>query len=315
MGEQNDVVNSVGGDNTPAPPKNNKTSTQVATTSINPNTLSKINLFDEKQVVAAENFITKIMRSSKGGITSVNDGLAVLMRAQDLNLPFSTCLEHIHVINGKTGVDIHIIKALLLKAGVTWECLDDYTPLYEYTDGINVYVDGELPDYVVRCKSKKEAEEKSSKGDDDVVYIYPVTFYKDLNGNKYRNYQLDSRFKVAANSAQINAIVKEQKIPVIRIPNQPVNYIVKYRFRRILHNIQMESIGKFTFQDAQQAEMFEKDTYKKYPKIMIAHRAFTLGARDIASDVLFGVMETKELKVSMGADVSDDDWVDIQDAQ
>ena len=59
--------------------------------------------------------------------------------------------------------------------------------------------------------------------------------------------------------------------------------------------------------------MFEKDTYKKYPRILISHRAFTYGARDIASDILFGVMETKELKISMGADVSDNDWVDVQD--
>ena len=103
---------------------------------------NSINLFDEKQLAAAENFLMKVMRSEKGGIKNVNDGLAVLMRAQDLNLPFSTCIEHIHVINGKTGLDIHIIKALLSRAGCTWRCLKDYQPQYEYTDGINVYVDG-----------------------------------------------------------------------------------------------------------------------------------------------------------------------------
>ena len=123
--------------------------------------INAVNFFDDKQLVAAENFLTKIMRSDKGGIKSVNDGLAVLMRAQDLQLPFSTCIEHIHVINGKTGVDIHIVKALLSRAGCTWRCLKDYQPLYEYTDGINVYIDGSFPEYVVRCKSQKEAEEKT----------------------------------------------------------------------------------------------------------------------------------------------------------
>lgn len=311
MEEKKDVVINEDRDKTPPLSKRNETSTQNAL-AINPNSLSRINLFDDKQLVAAENFITKIMRSEKGGIKNVNDGLAILMRAQDLNLPFSTCIEHIHVINGKTGVDIHIIKALLLKAGVTWECINNYTPLYEYTDGINVYVDGEFPDYVIRCKSKKEAEEKSSK-DSDNVYVYPVIFYKDFKGNVYRQYQLDNKYKLAANAQQVAAIAKEGLIPIVRIPNIPVNYVTTYRFRRILNNIQMESIGTFTFKDAQQADMFEKDTYKKYPKIMISHRAFTLGARDIASDVLFGIMETKELKVTMGADVSDDDWVDIQE--
>ena len=122
------------------------------------NSFNKLNLFNDKDLVAAENFLTKIMRSEKGGIKSVNDGLAVLMRAQDLQLPFSSCLEHIHVINGKTGIDIHIIKALLLRAGCTWTCEKDYQPLYEYTDGNNVYIDDSLPDYAIKCSSHKEAE-------------------------------------------------------------------------------------------------------------------------------------------------------------
>ena len=43
------------------------------------NSFNKLNLFNDKDLVAAENFLTKIMRSEKGGIKSVNDGLAVLM--------------------------------------------------------------------------------------------------------------------------------------------------------------------------------------------------------------------------------------------
>lgn len=312
MEDNKEVVTTDNKGETPNLPTKDNMSTEISTT-INHQSLSRINLFDDKQLIAAENFITKVMRSEKGGIKSVNDGLAVLMRAQDLNLPFSTCLEHIHVINGKTGTDIHVIKALLSRAGVTWECLDDYTPLYEFTDGINVYVDGELPDYVVKCKSAKEAEEKSSK-DSENIYVYPVKFYKDFKGNIYRDYQLNNKtFGIAVNAQQAASITKENKIAVVRIPNQPVNYIVRYEFRRINHGIQTKAIGKFTFKEAQQADMFEKDTYKKYPRILISHRAFTYGARDIASDILFGVMETKELKISMGADVSDDDWIDIQE--
>ena len=136
MEEVKEVVNDSGAVQTPTVPKENNMSKQLAT--FNNHSLSAINLFDDKQLVAAENFITKIMRSEKGGIKSVNDGLAILMRAQDLGLPFSSCIEHIHVINGKTGLDIHIIKALLSKAGVTWECIDDYTPLYELTAILNV---------------------------------------------------------------------------------------------------------------------------------------------------------------------------------
>ena len=67
--------------------------------------LANVNLLDEKGIAQAEFFLKKILTSDKSGLKSVQDGLAIMMRAKDLNLPFSTCIEHIHVINGKTGVE------------------------------------------------------------------------------------------------------------------------------------------------------------------------------------------------------------------
>lgn len=276
-----------------------------------------LNLFDPKQLAAAENFLTKVMRSKKGGIESVNDGLAVLMRAQALGLPFSTCIEHIHVINGKTGIDIHIVKALLSKAGVTWRCLKDYAPLYEYTDGFNVYIDNSFPDYVVRCRNSKEAAEKlANDKDGDNVYVYPVKWYQDFNGNLYKDYQLNTKqFAIVVNRAQANEVIKANKVPVYRIPNKPVDYITEYELTRNVNGKECTSIGKFTYSDAVQAEMFEKDTYKKYPKILISHRAFTLAARDIASDVIMGAMETSELKIVSGKELSESDIASVEDAE
>lgn len=273
--------------------------------------INAINFFDDKQLVAAENFLAKIIRSEKGGIKTVNDGLAVLMRAQDLKLPFSTCIEHIHVINGKTGVDIHVIKALLSKAGCFWRCLKDYQPLYEYTDGINVYNDGSFPEYVIRCKNQKEAEEKVKSDEasniNDFIYVYPVKYYQDINGNIYKDYQLNNKqFGIAINRQQIADITKAGKIPVYRIANKPIDYITEYEITRIINNKEVTAIGRFSYSEAVQADMFEKDTYKKYPRILIGHRAFTLAARDIASDILFGVSETTELKIINNKDITED---------
>ena len=128
---------------------NNNTNNPVKVVTLNGN-LNKLDFFNEQQLLAFENFATKLMRSDKGGVKSVNDALAIAMRAQALNLPFGTALDHIHVISGKTGVDIHIIKALLMKGGCTWECTKNYAPIFEYTDGINVFTDDCIPSYVKR---------------------------------------------------------------------------------------------------------------------------------------------------------------------
>lgn len=274
-----------------------------AIANVNPGTFTAINLFNEKELVAAENFLNKIMRSEKGGIKSVNDGLAILMRAQDLKLPFSSCIEHIHVINGKTGVDIHIIKSLLLRAGCTWRCIKDYQPLYEYTDSINVYVDGNFPSYVVRCNSQAEAmtktKEDNDKGISDNVYVYPVKWFKDTAGNVYKDYQISSsKFSIAINHQHANEIIKNGKIPIFRIPNIAVDYVTEYEITRIMNGKEFKSIGKFTYNEAVNAGFFEKDTYKKYPRILVGHRAFTFAARDIGADLLFGVMELTELSIA-----------------
>lgn len=282
--------------------------------------INTINFFDDKQLAAAENFLTKIMRSDKGGIKSVNDGLAVLMRAQDLQLPFSTCIEHIHVINGKTGIDIHIVKALLSKAGCTWRCLKDYQPLYEYTDGINVYIDGSFPEYVVRCISQKEANEKAktdiNNNISDNVYIYPVKWYQDFNGNIYKDYQLNTKqFGIGINRQQMNEIAKSGRTPVYRIPNKPVDFVTEYEITRKINGKEVTAKGHFSYKEAMQADMFEKDTYKKYPRVLIGHRAFTYAAREVASDILFGVMETTELKIVAGRELSNKDITTFEDAE
>lgn len=275
--------------------------------------LRVLNLLDEKQLAMAEVFLKKIIATDKGGIKSVNEGLAVLMRAQDLQLPFSTCIEHIHVINGKTGVDIHIIKSLLSRAGVVWECVKDYAPLYQYTDGNTVYNETQLPSYVKLCRTAEEAA-KATTG--DTVGVYPLKWYADLKGNIYNEFQISDKCVKCINRIQALSVAKEGKFPVIRVPAQPIDYVTEYKFTRykVINGKEHElhATSHFSLSEAQTAGFFDKDTYKKYARVMISHRAFTLGARDIASDVLFGVMENSEIKLVEDIGLSPSDFENVE---
>ena len=271
--------------------------------------LRVLNLLDEKQLAQAEVFLKKVIASDKGGIKSVNEGLAVLMRAQDLQLPFSTCIEHIHVINGKTGVDVHIIKSLLSRAGVTWECTKDYAPQYQYTDGNTIYLETQLPQYCVKCRTNKEAETKTT---DDVVGVYPVKWYVDLKGNLYNEFQVSDKCVVAINKQHAAKLASEGKFPIIRVAAQPIDFVTEYKFTRYKMINGKERVitatSHFSFSEAKTADLFTKDTYVKYARILIGHRAFTLGARDIGADLLMGVMESSELKIVEGVDLSPNDY-------
>ena len=271
--------------------------------------LSVLNLLDEKQVAQAEIFLKKYIQSDKSGIKSIPEGLAILARAQDLNLPFSSCIEHIHVISGKTGIDIHIIKSLLLRAGITWECTKDYVPQYQYTDGNTIYLETQIPQYCVKYRTAEEAI-KATK--DDTVGIYPVHWYTDLNNKVYNEFEVSDKCVKAINRQHAITLAKEGKYPIIRIPAVPIDYVTEYKFTRFVKNgskeIEMTSVGHFSYSEAQTADLFNKDTYKKYARILISHRAFTYGARDIGDDVLMGCMETGELKIVENIDLSPDDY-------
>lgn len=281
-------------------------------TNFNPS-FNAVNLFDERQLVAAESFLKRMMTTDKGGIKSVNEGLAILLRAQDLQLPFSSCIEHIHVISGKTGVDIHIIRSLLSRAGVTWECTKDYAPQYQYTDGNTIYLETQLPEYCVKCRTTKEAEAKTVG---DTVGVYPVRWYQDLKGNIYNEFQVSDKCVTAINKVQAVKLANEGKFPVIRIPAVPVDFVTEYKFtrRNIIcgEKVITTATGHFSYSEATTAELLTKDTYKKYARIMIANRAFTYGAREIADDVLMGVMETSELKIVTDTPLDGSEFVDAE---
>lgn len=295
--------------------ENNTTSKHdvVARTDINTG-LKVFDLFNEKGLVQAEAFLKRMISTEKSGIKTINDGLAILMRANDLQLPFSSCAEHIHVINGKTGVDIHIIKALLSRAGVTWDCVKDYAPQYQYTDGNNIYIDSELPYYCVRCRDAKEAESKTTE---EVTGVYPVKWYIDLKGNRYNEFQLSDKVVKAVNKAHATKLASEGRFPVIRIPAQPIDHVTEYKFTRyqIINGKEriITATSHFSYSDAVKAELINKDTYVKYTRTLVGHRAFTLGARDIADDVIMGVMETTELKIVENVGLQPEDYVDAEE--
>lgn len=275
--------------------------------------LTVINLLDEKQLASAELFLKKFMSSEKGGIKSIADGLSILARAQDLQLPFTTCIEHIHVINGKTGIDVHIIKSLLSRAGIVWKCTKDYVPQYQYTDGNTIYLETQLPQYCVKCRTPKEAIEVTK---DETVGVYPVHWYADLKGNIYNEFEVSDKCVKAVNRQHALKVASEGKFPVLRIPAQPIDFVTEYEFtRRYMINgkeVIITTTSHFSFSEAQTAELFKKDTYIKYARIMIGHRAFIFGARDIANDILMGCMETTELKIIADAPINDADFNDAE---
>ncbi|MAT89647.1 MAG: hypothetical protein CMC35_03050 [Flavobacteriaceae bacterium] len=81
---------------------------------------------------------------------------------------------------------------------------------------------------------------------------------------------------------------------------RPIDTRTTYKFSRLVKRIdgnykEITTTSSFTISEAVQAGLMEKANYKKHPKRMLDARAYMIGAREIADDLINGVMTPSEL--------------------
>jgi len=209
--------------------------------------------------------INSLVESPSSGIRNEGDALLVLLKAHELGIGFANAIPHIHVINGKSGIDIHIIKAILTKpkTGVTWKMINNFTPIYEA-----------------------------------VLYTKAITDTQNLPDNAIKVAKLSG-------NPMVDKYVAEGKVPYVLKPNTqgkfiPIDYITIYEFTRKKKDIDDTWIidtytSSFTWTEAVNAGLTSKNVWDNWGKTMLDHRAFTPGARAIASDLLMGNYSYEEL--------------------
>ena len=244
-------------------------------TSIMKSDSANLQLFDDSNIEEL------IKASAVTGVKSKGEFLMIAQKANELGIGFANAISHMHVVNGKAGIDIHIVKAILSKPsnGITWEKIDDYKPLYNYSDGVNTFTYDTLPEN----------------------YIILPKLSGNPNVEKYRN---EGKIPVAIlPTITVDPKTKQQVRSIV-----PIDYSTTYKFTRLRKQpngewIKVHTISNFKWSDAIKAKLpldktgnINSDSaWGKYPKLMIDIRAFTYGARDIASDLLLGNYETSEI--------------------
>jgi len=240
-----------------------------------PNDVALVNPINTGFMFTEEQLDLLVEASASTGIKSKGEALLVFQKAKELGIGAANAISHIHVVNGKSGIGIHIIKAILSKpsSGVSWKLIKDYEPIYNYTDGTVIISGNDLP-------SKHKV-------------VHGIANNPDVDKYKREGYYV---------VAKVPKIVNNIKT------YEPVDYITEYEFTRTKRNIKGEwatitVTSSFSWSEALKAGLpLSKDgtisphsNWTKYTKLMLATRAFTFGARDIADDLLLGCSETSEL--------------------
>ena len=77
-------------------------------------------------------FAKEVIKSGVSSFKKEADVIVVLIRGAELGLPYGVSVNNIFPINGKTGMSVHLHKALLTNAGVYFELIEDFVPVYNY---------------------------------------------------------------------------------------------------------------------------------------------------------------------------------------
>lgn len=181
------------------------------------------------------------------------------VKSKELGIGFITGAEHMHEINGKTGVDIHIVRAILLASkDIYWEKVKDYTqtPIYLTLDKqILNYV----PENHMVVKSKADEDFATKEG------LKPLV----LKGYDYVTEYKFSRIKRLSDNSTIT-----------------IKATGKFTWLEAVEaKLPLDKNGNYN----------ELSPWFKYKQLMVDTRAFTFGARAIADDLLMGMREYTEL--------------------
>ncbi|MGL5749515.1 MAG: hypothetical protein ACRCXT_03225, partial [Paraclostridium sp.] len=60
--------------------------------------IDNLNLINPEHVILFEAYVKRLIGSGKSGIKSVPEAIAIFSKAREYNLPFLSCVEHIHSI-------------------------------------------------------------------------------------------------------------------------------------------------------------------------------------------------------------------------
>jgi hypothetical protein len=216
--------------------------------------------------------LQQLVKSANTGVKSEGEGLLMLLKAKELGIGFANSIPHMHVINGKPGIDIHIVKAILSKPSsyVTWKIKKYYEPVYQViTEDKALIATNEIPPGI-KLKIVKLSELTSASKEDNELRAALVT----TKDNTYRVLDWETEYEFTREKQDMSGNV-----------------------------ITVTSIGYFSWSMAKLAGLnlnkagleSTESAWYKYRPIMIATRAFTYGARDIASDLLKGNYESTEL--------------------
>lgn len=197
------------------------------------------------------------------------DATIALIAGKELGLSLAATLQGIHPIEGRPSLGVHIKKGILLQNNVLFRRVRDMEDYFEYVD------------FNIEDKKKHDEREKIKPPEKRKGYK------PELIGYGY-----------------LDDLEKFTNLAKYEVRKRKIDIRTEYLFTRYFNThkgvVKNTAKGIFSYSEAQTAGLLEKNNWKNYLRDMLASRAFSRGANEIADDLLHGLYSFSEL-----ADIND----------
>jgi hypothetical protein len=197
-----------------------------------------------------------------------------VIKGKTLGVDPVTAMNKIYTIPNKSGdmivTGVDIILKVMIDNGVTWEIIENYSPVYNYYHGTRIMSEEE---YLEDGKLKSK-----------FILIFPSTNASEL--------------KAITDSGKIPVTKKETtKRTTIKFTRKSIgiiNYLSSYTLQQATDAGLYK--GFLTDKEDGKAIYIEgKDNWNKYPETMLINRVFSNVGRKIVGDKLNGVYDVSEI--------------------
>lgn len=218
----------------------------------------------------------EIVKSQLTPLKEGKDVVVAVLFGRELGMSPMISVSNIYPINGKGTLSVHMINALLQKAGVVIENIRQYEPCMNFVlkgeDGQPVFVD-----------DSGRTVKRDDKGNiPDGVKCAPIILREGFADETPRENEV--RGTKIINMKTVIRLTRKLKQPDGSFKEMTVD-------------------SSYSIMEAQNAGFYpKKDNWKNFPKQMCHARALAFGGRMIAADLMLGMYETSEMADATNVD-------------
>lgn len=215
-------------------------------------------------------FGEQIAKSQLSPLKTKEDVVAALLMGRELGMGVMVSINNIYPINGRASSGIHIIAAQLLKAGISYEVLNDFEPVFKVA---------------IKGEPTKDAQGNLK---DTWITVGKRPYSETLKLNE-------------GESRSVTPCDTLTRIKFNRVLKQPDG---SFKHMTIVSSFYYSEIPKDYLEGTK-----AKDNWKNWLSVMMYTRCFTNGAKRIGDDLITGLSETSELADAYNIPVKIEDGV------